>query len=330
VAFREFGRFLATAAVLVLVARPAAGQAFIPDAGTGTVSVSFQSVHTEPQLDVNGVKGFYPDGSSDTTDAQAFIWHVEYGLTKKIAVHASLPLIMARYEGLNPHLQGFDGQPSNLDDGAYHGAFQDFYFGIRYALVESPSIAVTPFVEIVIPSHRYETLAQSAVGRDLRMLLVGSALGGFLDDLLPGLYYQTRISYGFSQKVVDLRANRTGLDSAIGYFVNPRFALQFLQTLQYNHDGLYFIFDAAPGELPVGRSGGRPLTFEEFVKNHDRLLRSRIVTLGGGATYAVNNSVGLFATVTTMAWGRSLQQPVRSLTVGLNWGFQTPRSSSRP
>jgi hypothetical protein len=327
VAHRAFVRFLPAAALVLLPAQPSAGQAFIPEAGTGTVSISLQSVHTEPQLDVNGVKGFYPDGSADTTDAQTFIWQVEYGLTKKIAVHASLPLVMARYEGLNPHTEGFDGQPSNLDDGTYHGAFQDFYFGVRYALVQSPGIAVTPFVEVVIPSHRYEILAQSAVGRDLRMLLVGSAVGGFLDDLLAGLYYQTRISYGIAQKAVDLRANRTGIDSAVGYFVNPRFAVQFLQTFQYNHDGLYFIFEPA---FSAGRSGGRPLTVDEFVKNHDRLLRGRVMTLGGGATYALNDSVGLFATLSTMAWGRSLQQPVRSLTVGLNWGFQTRRSSSRP
>ena len=325
VAHRLFVRFLGAAVLLVLAARPSAGQAFIPDAGTGTVSVSFQSVHTEPQLDVNGLEGLGPDGA-DVTDAQALIWHVEYGLTKKIAVHASLPLIMARYNGPNRHEFGYDFQPSDLDDGTYHGAFQDFYFGVRYALVQSPSLAITPFVEVVVPSHRYETLAQSAVGRDLRMLLLGSAVGGFLDDLLPGLFYQTRISYGIAQEVVDLRANRTGIDSAVGYFINPRLAVQFLQTFQYIHNGLYFIFDAAPGELPVGRSGGRLLTVEEFIKNHDRLLRSRSVTLGGGATYAVNDSVGLFATVTTMAWGRSLQRPERSLTFGLNWGFQTGRA----
>jgi hypothetical protein len=54
---------------------------------------------------------------------------------------------------------------------------------------------------------------------------------------------------------------------------------------------------------------------------HDQLLRSRAVTLGGGVTYALADSIGLFGTTTTMAWGRSLQQPVRSLTVGMNWGF---------
>ena len=34
-------------------------------------------------------------------------------------------------------------------------------------------------------------------------------------------------------------------------------------------------------------------------------------------TYALSDSVGLFATATTMAWGRSLPQPARSFTGGM-------------
>ena len=161
------------------------------------------------------------------------------------------------------------------------------------------------------------------------MLLVGSALGGFLDGIVPGLYYQTRISYGSAQKVVEYRTNRTGIDSAVGYFVSPRFAVQFLQTFQYIHNGVYVVFEP-DGNVSGGGSDGPPLTELEGYLYHDQLMRSRSVTLGGGVTYALSDSVGLFATATTMAWGRSLQRPERSVTIGVNWGFQTRRSASRP
>ena len=318
---RLLGRLLAAAALLVLAAQPSAGQAFIPAKGDGTVSGSFQSIRSSPQLDSTGAKG-----DPEHWDTQALIWHVEYGLTDRIAVHASLPLVMSRYEGQNPHTVGRDLQPSDLDDGTYHGSFQDFYFGARYGVVQSPGFALAPFVEVVIPSHRYETLAQSAPGRDTRVLLVGAAVGGFLDGILPGLYYQTRISYGTAQEVVDIRTNRTGIDSAVGYFVNPRLAVQFVQTFQYLHNGMYFTFYP---EFQADITGGGEITDEHWI-NHDRLLRGRALTLGGGMTYALNDSVGLFATATTMAWGRSLPRPVRSITVGMNWSFQTGRSSSRP
>ena len=208
---RSLGPLLGAAALLVLGAHPSAGQAYIPPAGDGTVSVSFQSVHTSIQLDSKGTKGDGPE----TTDTQALIWHVEYGLTDKIAVHASLPFMAVKYDGANPHTVGRDLQPSVWDDGTYHSAFQDFYIGVRYGLVQSPRFAVAPFVEVVIPSHRYESQVQSAPGRDLRVLLFGAAVGGFLDGILPGLYYQSRISYGIAQSLVDIRPNRTGIDSAV-------------------------------------------------------------------------------------------------------------------
>ena len=312
-AHRLAGRLLAAAALLVLPARLSSAQAYIPAAGDGTVSVAFQSVHSSPQLDSTGAKG-YP---SEDWDNQSLISQVEYGLTDRIAVHASLPFMMTRYKGWNPH--------SDYDDGTYHGAFQDFYFGMRYGVVQSPAFALAPFVEVVIPSHSYQSQVQSAPGRDVRVLLVGTAVGGFLDDLLPGLYFQSRISYGFTQEVVNIHPNRTGVDSAIGYFVNPRFAVQFVQTLQYANNGMWTIFYP---DFSAYVTGGGEVTDEHWA-NHDRLFRGRVLALGGGVTYAFNESVGLFASASTAAWARMIPRPERALTVGMNWSFQTGRSSSR-
>lgn len=307
---RLSGRLLASAALLVLPAQPSAAQAFIPATGDGTVSASFQSVRSAPQLDSTGAKG---DG--ERWDTQALIWHVEYGLTDRLAVHASLPFLMTRYQGSNPH--------SDYDDGTYHAAFQDFYLGVRYGAVQSPGFALAPFVEVVVPSHGYESQVQAAPGRDVRVLLVGAAVGGFMDRILPGLYYQARISYGIAQKVVDIRTNRTGIDSAIGYFVNPRLGVQFVQTFQYLHNGMYFIFNPV---FEAHITGGGAITDEHWI-NHDRLLRGRVLAFGGGMTYALSESVGLFATATTAAWGRSLPRPERAVSIGMTWSFQTGRPS---
>jgi hypothetical protein len=312
---RLSGRLLAAAALLVLPARSSSAQAYIPAPGDGTVSAAFQSVHSTPQLDSTGAIGI-PHG--ETWDTQSLLWHVEYGLKDRIAVHASLPFMMTRYKGPLPH--------SDYDDGTYHGAFQDFYFGMRYGVVQSPGFALAPFVEVVIPSHHYESQVQSAPGRDVRVLVVGTAVGGFLDDVLPGLYFQSRLSYGFTQEVVNIRPNRTGIDSAVGYFINPRFAVQFIETFQYAHNGMWVEFYP---ELNPHITGGGEVTDEHWA-NHDRLFRARVLALGGGVTYALNESVDLFASASTAAWGRMLPRPERGLTVGMNWSFQTGRSSSRP
>ena len=222
-----------------------------------------------------------------------------------------------------PHTTGFDGQPSDLDDGTYHGTFQDFYFGTRFKAVESPRFALTPFVEVIIPSHEYESLAQTAVGRDLRALVVGAAVGGFADYLLPGLHFQTRLSHAFVQKAVDIRPNRTGIDSAVGYFVTPRLAIQFIQTFQLTHDGIDFV--GPPRILAV--HDGTPFT-DEHSRNHDRLVRANSLNFGGGVAFQLTEKAGVFGTYGKLAWGQNLPAP-RSITVGMNWSFATGRSASR-
>src|SRR4030095_8784472 len=300
-------------------ASQASAQPFIPPSGEGTVSASYHYVSARGQEGVN-------DSATATAaefggpDAQALIWYVEYGLSNRIAVHASLPYMQDRYNGPIPHTIGFNGQPSNFDDGTYHGSFQDFYFGTRFKLVQSSSrFALTPFAEVIIPSHQYEVLAQAAIGRDLRALVVGAAAGGFADNLLPGLYYQTRISYAFVQRAVDIRPNRTGIDSAIGYFVTPRLVLQFLQTFQLTSDGIDWV---GPPYFLAPHHGAWK---DDYGPNHDRLARSNALSFGAGVAYDFTQRVGVFATFWNRAWGENLQAP-RSVTVGMNWGFHARRS----
>jgi hypothetical protein len=320
-------RLVVFGALLLGLAGSASAQAFIPARGDGTVSVSYQSVLTRGHQGASGEwfsnAAQLPQLPGESTDTHALIWYVEYGLTERIAVHASLPYMQVRYEGPFPHTTGFNGQPSDLDDGTYHGTFQDSYFGTRFKAVESPRFALTPFGEFIIPSHGYESLAQSAVGRDLRALVVGAAIGGFADYLLPGLHFQTRISYAFVQKAVDIRPNRTGIDSSVGYFVTPRLAIQFIQTFQLTDDGVDFV---GPPDFLVLHDG-RPFN-DEYARNHDRLVRTNSLNFGGGVAFQLTERVGLFATYGKLAWGQNLPAP-RSITVGMNWGFHT-RGSGRP
>ena len=318
----KFALLLGVAAFLIGFASSASAQPFTPAAGEGTVSVAFHSIATHGQHDTFGTQLAEPRGPREGTDSNVFLWYVEYGLSDRIAVHASIPYIRARYQGCCPHRVGLKGQPSNLDDGSYHGSFQDFYFGTRFKLFQSARFAVTPFVETIIPSHHYESLGQAAVGRDLRALVVGTAVGGFADDLIPGLHFQSRLSFAFVEKALDVRPNRTGIDSSIGYFVTPRLAIEFLETFQYTHDGI----DWNIPPFFLGFRDGRPMT-EAYGRNHDRLARSNALTLGVGVSFALTEKLGVFGTFTKLAWGENLAAP-RSFTVGMNVGFQT-RAASR-
>src|SRR4051794_15901964 len=90
---RRFARFLS---VLLLTAS-AAGQAWVPEKGEGSFSTSFNYITFGGH--------FRSDGSRTAeaaANAQSVLFDVEYGLTDKLAVTVSVPIVAARYADTNP------------------------------------------------------------------------------------------------------------------------------------------------------------------------------------------------------------------------------------
>lgn len=308
---------LSRAATLALVALGvgalpgrALAQAWLPARGDGTVTITFQDTLARGELTTDGRLL----NDQDTVRAHGLTSEVEWGLTDRIALNLALPFVMAKYRGDAPHPLNVHGEPSAVDDGTYHGGAQDFHIGIRYGL-KAGTLAIAPLAEVIIPSHHYESLGHSVVGKDLRGFRMGVNVGGFLDAFAPGLYVQTQLSHTVVQRVAGIRANRSGLDSEVGYFVTPRFALRFVESLLIVHDGTDF---------PDPRLG-----IPIFGLNHDRLQKNRILNLGAGIAFAFTDALSGFAAVAGMAWGRNVH-PHRGITVGLNWRFRTGSGAVAP
>ena len=62
----------------------------------------------------------------------------------------------------------------------------------------------------------------------------------------------------------------------------------------------------------------------EYRRNHDRLQRSNYLTLGGGAAFALTDSLGVFVDAAAMVWGENVH-PLREIPVGVNTHFSTSR-----
>src|SRR5690242_17926811 len=90
-------RAAATAAIVLLAAAPARGQAFVPARGEGAVSVMYQDQFFRYH--------FSPTTATDAGQiwAKSTLFDVTYGLTDKIAVSVALPLVATRYSGPSPH-----------------------------------------------------------------------------------------------------------------------------------------------------------------------------------------------------------------------------------
>lgn len=261
---------------------------------------------------------------TDPVQAHALTLEAEFGLTDRLALNVSIPFIGSKYGGSIPHLVGGTGPPQEWDDGTYHATWQDFHLGIRFNVTAHP-LAVTAFAERVIPSHHYPALAHAAVGKDLLALTVGGAVGGFLDSVLPGLFFQSQYSYTRTEQVVGIRPNRSRVDAEIGYFITPRLAVRFLESYQLTHDGFDLISFATPMTVAQFHSTGE-LIPAQYRRYHDQLQRSNYLTLGGGINFGLTRSMDIFAAASTTAWGENVH-PLRGISVGLNTHFRVFRNN---
>ena len=283
----------------------ASAQAWVPGKGWGSVSIGYKNLYTKDHLDELGNRL-----DRGRIRSNILSMDLDYGVTRSLAVHVGLPLSMVKYTGNTPH---YNPSVRFIDDGTYHGGFQDFRFGARYNLVRNSPVVITPFVEGVVPSHDYVTFAHSAIGRGVRELLVGTNIGwrgG--ESFLPNAFFQTRINYSFVQRVLNISHNRTNVDAEVGYFVTPRLALSAIGSYEKHHGGLDF---------DSSKTAAEQWTPEEYL-NHDALIRADQFDAGGGVSFLVNRSTSVYANYLTMAWGINGHALNSGIIVGVNVRFR--------
>ena len=304
---------LATAAwSLLQMAAPesVSAQAWLPGKGFGNVSIAYKNFYVSDHLDMWGNRE-----NRGQIRASTMSLDLDYGLTRRLAVNVGVPLSTLKYTGDSPHKDA--DELRFRDDGTYHGGFQDLRFGLRYALVRYSPVVITPFVDGIVPSHTYETNAHSALGRGLRELLVGTNVGwqGGEDSFLSHLYTQTRISYGFVERVLGRSHNRTNTDSELGYFLTPRLTLSGLASFQKHHGN--------PLDTDFAK-GPEQWTHEED-HHHMKLLRSDLLDVGAGIAFRVNAKSSVYATALHTVWGKNGHPLQAGLIFGINFRFGTRR-----
>jgi hypothetical protein len=288
-------------------------QAWLPGKDQGGFAISYKNLHIKYHTDLNGIK--LDRGNIRTNIASA---DVDYGITRRWAVNVSLPYSTIKYVGGAPHVDA----EHNLDDGQYHGAFQDFRFGVRHSLLRYTPVVVTPFVEAVVPSHDYVTFAHAAVGRNLKELLVGANIGwqgG--DSFLSNAYFQSRISYGFVEKVLGRSHNRTNIDTEFTYFLTPRLAVSNFVSYAKHHGGLDF--DSTKG------TPAQQWTPEEIL-HHDELTRADMADVGVGAAFRLSGTTSVYASALRTVYSINAHPLNSALVIGINRRFRTRPAPQLP
>ncbi len=328
---------LASAAFL---ASPARAQTWLAPKGEASFSIGYQYYSMKDHLTTAGDPFDW-----GRTRQDILLTGITYAISDRFTVSLGPPpFFLSRYTGRQPHfypevdadwrlVRDAAGQPifrpPTIDDGSAHGSFADFRPEVRFMAVTEP-IVVTPFVGIVFPSHGYEPLGHTTVGRDILELRTGVGLGRRLDPVLPDAYVQGRYAFSFRERVEGFRFNYSFVDLELGYFVSPSVTLRLLGAWQVAHDGLRdeeypeaYLLATNWEEALIGLDGeqvrGRPGVLIGIL--HDQLDLQSTFNAGIGVSYAATPSLDLGVTAFRTISGRGGHATNLALSLVATWSF---------
>ncbi len=296
------------------------GQAFITPRGEVILTTNYQWFDSNEHLLTAAVTGpertpletslgldfptkvaddVFPQGR--TTTQMMFI-DADVGITDRLALMGGVALGASRYIGPVP--------TAVTDDSHWHPSFQDLRIGVRFLAIDAGATLVTPFATVQFPLADYPIIGHTALGLGLNELEVGASVGRILSFGDQLAYVEGRYSYAFVENVQvenrgEVAIDRSRLVAEVDYFWGP-VALQFTATWRHVHGGVD----------PV-QIGGNP----HLIGFHGQELTSRDFRLGGGISFPITDSVGLYASYNDLTWGE-LVDNANIFSVGFDWNFQ--------
>jgi len=229
-----------------------------------------------------------PDGAFDLgrTDTHVFLLAGVYALGERWKIFGSLPYVRKRHKGAAAHDPVADFivyTPPDLrvvDDGRYHGGFQDVYVGAQYLAVDGP-LSISPYVSLGGPVSDYPTYGNAIIGKHLWEIPVGVNV-----DFTPYFSdwsFRADISYVFSEKVTGVDLNYWLLHASASYYLTRRLASRVFL---------------------VNRIAPHALNWEDFGDDwdneagfqHDRTLRHAYLNGGIGFDFVVSDRYSISAT----------------------------------
>src|SRR5437867_1060971 len=210
---------------IMAVAPLLAQEAWGPAKNQAALSFTYQRLGVQNHLFSAAVT---PDGSTKLDlgqiDSNTSFLNADFGITDHLFLSGGVGYISSKYDGTSPE------NPS-LDDGNYHGTFQDLTVQLRYMAASKP-LVVTPFGGVVYPTHRYPTFGHVVVGSDLYQYLAGVSLGRVWGRQHP-TYAQATGGYSLFQKHEEHHLKRTITSLEVGNFVTKWAALRAFGTWQH-------------------------------------------------------------------------------------------------
>jgi hypothetical protein len=278
------------ATLLVLFSAPLLrGQPWIGQRGETTLTMTYQRTEHEGHV-LNDGTWLRVGGSH----ASVIGLTVEHNLTDKFAISAGIPYVASKFARNNgPNMTLMCPTCPGLDDGRYHGAWQDVTLGARYNVLMHP-VVLTPSLSVRFPSHRYATEFEAAPGRHLVEAQAGIAAGRIFDPAGLPFYVTGQYSYAFVEKVFSVSNDRSNADLTVGTFLAPTFSVHGFVSWQNTHGGLTSDFVL---------NFDNKILYPALYRAHDGLIRDNFWRGGIGASYALTESTGVSASIARVLGG---------------------------
>jgi hypothetical protein len=253
-----------------------------------------------------------------TTDTHAVQLSGVFSLNEKWKVYGSIPYVQKRlidpigYGTHNPNVDFYEYTPPDLrfvDDGHYHGGFQDLSVGVQYLALDGP-LKVSPFVSYGMPVSDYPIYGAAIIGTGLNALYLGVSL-----DFTPYFSdwnFQADISYAISEKVLGVDLNHWLMYFATSYYVTPRFAPRLFLTSRITPNALNYPEDFEPYEEKYDNENGW---------RHDQTIKHEYINAGIGFDYIVSERYGISATYYRTISAENLLEIDKAFSLGLTGRF---------
>ncbi|MDH3719655.1 MAG: transporter [Planctomycetota bacterium] len=248
------------------------------------------------------------------TDSHAWLLAFDYAFTNRWTIMASLPYIRKRHTGALPHNPVLDFQnyrPPDLtvvDDGEYHGGFQDIYAGVQYLAIDGPAFSLSPFVVYGTPVRDYPFYAHAAIGRNIWHIPVGAAFT--IRPYFSDFFFSGDVAYVFTEKSLGVDISHWLINLNASYYVTPRFAPKIFATIKHGNKGLSF-----PDDFDVNDLDNEGWYF------HDRTIKHNFINAGVGFDWFIGNDYRLSVTAFKMVSPDQVNIVERAWTMGITRYF---------
>ena len=303
-------------AAFLAMACDTAAQAWVPEAGVGSVTLSYQRITNTGHRRSNG---FLAEVGPSLN--MGLYLEAEYAVTNRLSLAAGLPYVFAKYTAPKPPPPPIPILPWDQCH-CWQSGWQDWGFTARYNVVTAGdgAFALTPSLSVGMPSHDYEFRGEAVLGRHLREVRVAMDAGLRLDRISRNLSVQGRYSYAFVERVIGIPNNRSNANVEGAYLLlKEKLAARGLASWQRTHGGLLF-GSPEPATLVFPGEVNTP----ERVFQHDRIMRDNYFHAGGGISYSFPQ-LDVFASYIAFVSGTDTHAG-RALTIGVSWPFELSRA----